>query len=66
MENVINVSSRNNAIIDPIIIYDDMRYSNSGVIDTPNHISVHKATFLIIHFHYEIQTTYRRLVRFTK
>ena len=35
MENVINVASRNNAILDPIIIYDDMPYSDSGVIDTP-------------------------------
>ena len=57
MENVINVATRNNAILDPIIIYDDMPYPDSGVIDTPNHISDHKATFLIIPFHYEIQTT---------
>ena len=39
-----------------------MPYSESRVIDTPNHISDHKATFLIIPFHYEIQTTYTRLV----
>ena len=62
MENVINVATRNNAILDPIIIYYNMPYSDSGVIDTPNHISDHKATFLIIPFHYEIQTTYTRLV----
>ena len=62
MENVINVATRNNAILDPIIIYDDMPYSDSGVIDNPNHISDHKATFLIIPFHYGIQTTYTRLV----
>ena len=62
MENVINVATRNNAILDTIIIYDDMPYSDSGVTDTPNHIYDHKATFLIIPFHYEIQTTYTRLV----
>ena len=62
MENVINVATRNNAILDPVIIYDDMPYSDSGVIENPNHISGHKATFLIIPFHYEIQTTYTKLV----
>ena len=33
-----------------------MPYSDAGVIDTPNHISDHKATFLIITLHYEIHT----------
>lgn len=62
MENVINVPTRQNAILDPIIIYDDMPYTDSGVIDTPNHISDHKATYLIIPFHYEIHATYTRQV----
>ena len=59
MENI-NVATRNNAILDPIIIYDYMPYLDSGVIDTSNHISDHKAFFLIMPFHYEIQTTYTR------
>ena len=31
MENVINVATRNNAILDPIIIYDDMHHENTPI-----------------------------------
>ena len=62
MQNVISDVTRQNAILDPIIIFDDMPYIDSGVIDTPNYISDHKATYIILPFHYEIQNTYTRLV----
>ena len=54
MNNVINYPTRQNAILDPIIIHDDMPYTDCGVIDTPpNNNNDHKAAFLIIPFHYE-------------
>ena len=37
-------------------------YIDCGVTDTPAHISDHKATYLIIPFHYDIQNAYTRLV----
>ena len=54
--------TRENAILDPIIIHEDMPFSDCGVIETPANISDHKATFLIIPFEYEIHNTYTRLV----
>ena len=52
VQNVISDVTRQNAILDPIIIFDDMPY-----IDSPNYISDHKATYMciILPFHYEIQ-----------
>ena len=62
MQYVISDVTRQNAILDPIIIFGDMPYIDSRVIDTPNYISDHKATYIILPFHYEIQNTYTRLV----
>ena len=64
MQNVVSDVTRQNAILDPIICFDDMPYIDSGVKDTPNYISDHKATYMyiILLFHYEIQNTYTRLV----
>ena len=60
MQNVISDVTRQNAILDPIIIFNDMPNIDSGVIDTPNYISDHKATYIVLPFHYEIQNTYTR------
>ena len=62
LQNVISSPTRQNAILDPILIHEDMPYCDSGVIDTPANISDHKATFLIIPFDYEIKTSYTRLI----
>ena len=62
MQNVISDVTRQNAILDPIIIFDDMPYIDSGVIDTSNYISDYKTTYIILPVHYEIQNTYTRLV----
>ena len=60
MQNVISDVTRQNTILDPIIIFDDMPNIDFGVIDTPNYISDHKETYIILPFHYEIQNTYTR------
>ena len=62
LQNVISSPTRQNAILDPILIHEDMPYCDSGVIDTPTNISDHKATFLIIPFDCEIKTSYTRLI----
>ena len=62
MQNVINDATMQNAILDPIIKFDDMPYTDCGVTDTPAHISDHKASYLFIPFHYDIQNAYTRLV----
>ena len=62
MQNVITEPTRQNAILDPIRIQDDMPNTDCGVIDTPANISDHKATFLLIPFDYEIQNSYTILI----
>ena len=62
MQNIINDATRQNAILDPIIIFDGMPCTDCGVIETPSHIRDHKATYLVIPFHCDIQNSYTRLV----
>ena len=46
MINVITEPTRQHAILDPIIIPEDFPFVDSGVIDVPNNISDHKATYI--------------------
>ncbi|MCG8095193.1 MAG: hypothetical protein JAZ17_16505 [Candidatus Thiodiazotropha endolucinida] len=62
LQNIIHESTRQQAILDPILIPDDMPYLDSGVLETPNVISDHNATFVRISFHYSCQATFKRLV----
>ena len=60
MINVINVPTRQNALLDPILIPKDMEYSDSGTLPLPQVISDHCATFISIPFSYELQKCYER------
>lgn len=62
MCNVIQEPTRQQAILDPIILPIDMQFSNSGTIDLPDNISDHKATYLYLPFPYEMQSTFERTV----
>ena len=62
LQNVITDVTRQAAILDPIIIPDDMSYMDAGVLSIPNNISDHKATFVTLPFQYEIHGTFTRLV----
>ncbi|MCG7882866.1 MAG: hypothetical protein JAY96_14895 [Candidatus Thiodiazotropha endolucinida] len=62
LQNIIHECTRLQAVLDPILIPDDMPYLDSGVLETPANISDHKATFVRIPFHYSCQTTFKRLV----
>ena len=54
--------TRLGAILDPILISEDIDYIKSGVISVPPPISEHKATFINLPFSYQCQSSYQRLV----
>ena len=62
LQNVITDPTRLDAILDPILIPDDMAYIDAGVINTPANISDHKATFVALPFQYDPHGTFTRLV----
>ena len=66
LQNVINVPTRETALLDPIIISDNLVTYDSGVIVNPNHISDHHATYVILPHNYSTSTAYTRRVWFYK
>ena len=59
---VINNPTRQNSILDPILIPNNMEVSDSGIIILPQEISDHSATYVSIPFSYEIQQSYERTI----
>ena len=55
LQNTIQTSTRQQALLDPIIIPEDLAFLDSGTIPTPASISDHKATFIRIPFPYTCQ-----------
>ena len=62
LQNVICKPTRQQAILDPILIPTDMPYCDAGVLEIPNDISDHKATYLNLPFAYEIQSSFERTI----
>ena len=62
MQNTIQSSTRLEALLDPIIIPEDMAFLDSGTIPTPATVSDHKATFIRIPFPYTCGRSYERLI----
>ena len=62
LQNTITDTTRQHAILDPILIPDDLPYLDSGTLIIPSEISDHKATFIRFPFQYHCQKTYERLV----
>ena len=62
LQNVITNPTRQDAILDPIVIPDDMHYLDAGILSTPDNISDHKATYVILPFQYNLQGSFTRLV----
>ena len=60
--NTIHSPTRQHAILDPIIIPDDMPFLDSGTIDVPDNINDHKATYIRVTMTYQRNLTYTRLV----
>jgi len=62
LQNVITTPTRQQAILDPILIPTDMTYCNAGVINIPDNISDHNATYLFLPFAYEILPSFKRTI----
>ena len=62
MINAMNVPTRQNALLDLVLIANDIEYSDSGTLPLPQVISDHCATFISIPFSYELQTCYERTI----
>ena len=62
VETVIDEPKRQQAILDPVIISDDLPFLDSGTITDPSTISDHKATYARIPFQYQCQKPFKRLV----
>ena len=62
MINVIKSPTRQNALLDPILIPVDMEVSEYGTIVLPQGITDHSATYVSIPFFYEIQASYKRTI----
>ena len=60
--NIISEPTRQQAILDPIIIPDDMEYLDSGIIVNTADISDHNATYILLPYHYEAQSSFERKV----
>ena len=60
MQNTIQTSTRLEALLDPIIIPEDMAFLDSGIISTPATVSDHKATFIRIPFAYTCGRSYEK------
>ena len=60
--NVVNAPTRINALLDPIIINDDLNFLDAGTIKVPSHISDHSATFITLPFQYEPKSPYTRSI----
>ena len=62
MIKIISEPTRQQAILDPIIIPDDMEYLDSGIIVNTADISDHNATYILLPYHYEVQSSFERKV----
>ena len=62
LKNTIEGSSRQQALLDPVIFPDDMLYLDSGTIESLPSISDHKATYIRIPFNYQCQFSFKMLV----
>ena len=62
MTNVITEPTRQQAILDPIIITEDLPFLDSGTLDVPDNISDHKAKCIIITYKYDTEGAFSRLI----
>ncbi|MCG8097314.1 MAG: hypothetical protein JAZ17_27465 [Candidatus Thiodiazotropha endolucinida] len=62
MTNVITEPTRIHAILDPIIIPDDLPFLDSGSLTVPANISDHKATYISLPFQYDTEGAFNRLI----
>ena len=66
LQNIITVPTRARALLDPVIVSDDLTVYDSGVLANPDCISDHSTTFLILPHNYYLSVAYTRRVWFYK
>ena len=62
MMNVIIEPTRQQAILNPIIIPEDLPFLDSGSLDVPDSISDHKAAYITLPFQYDTEGAFNRLI----
>ena len=62
MTNVITEPTRQQAILDPIIITEDLPFLDSGTLNVLDNISDHKATYITLPFQYDTEGAFSRLI----
>ena len=62
LHNIISEPTRQLALLDPIILHDDMSPLNQGIIRVPPDISDHCATYVYLPFEYPVHGTFTRNV----
>ncbi|MCU7958324.1 MAG: endonuclease/exonuclease/phosphatase family protein, partial [gamma proteobacterium symbiont of Bathyaustriella thionipta] len=62
LTNVITAPTRQQAILDPVIIPEDFPFLDSGTLDIPNTISDHKATYITLPFQYDTEGAFNRVI----
>ena len=62
LQNIIDEPTRQLALLDPIILHEDMSPLNQGIIKVPPKISDHRATYVHVPFEYQLNGTFTRNV----
>ena len=62
LQNIIDEPTRQLALLDPIILHEDMSSLNQGIIKVPPKISDHSATYVHVPFEYYLNGTFTRNV----
>lgn len=63
LTNIINEPTRQNALLDPVIIPEEFSYFDSGIIKVPEHIRDHSATFIMnLKSHINTQSGYIKVL----
>ena len=62
LHNIISEPTRQLALLDPIIVHEDVSTLSQGIIQVPNEISDHCATYVQITFEYPLYGTFTRNV----
>ena len=62
LHNVITLPTRNTALLDPVIVPEEMLVLDSGIIASPNDFSDHSATYICLPHDYPLSSIYKRTV----
>ena len=62
LNNVNPEPTRQHALLDPIIIHNDMSFLHHGILEIPPEISDHSATYLYLPFQYPLHRSFTRKV----